>query len=635
MGSPLSAHASPRSQGRSIPLASIEAKPQSRRRRNAPAARRVVFIGDLARFEVVGGRCVNDQFRNVEWLRCLFTACEWRGSSGLQIENLHPRPGAYSLSEAVDDPYLAQRYCLEPHRAWASQFGGDELSVFRRLLESAANADLVIGFELPPALKRVLNRKGVRYVSFSIHPIRMLRDLCFGATTNDARIADALAITEVSSAEIANDVRRLRAMVLYKAAAIHALPKETPVLLGQTANDSILIERGRFAEWSDFEEVLSSELSPSRTIAFLEHPSSPGNAATCEYLRSRIGKTVVRVRGNAYAMLLANSSIGPIYTLCSSLGVEAQLFGKEVTFLVDDPRRKQTVPEADVAYVGPLGHGCLASDLWQAILRNSETSSESISARPSSFALGDSYLRETLWPWAYDQVRSGFHGATVSKIIMPSPDVTDHELASLDSALRSCAVSSVPQARGDLDVVSMPRPIRDGEQRSVGPRDIEFEALLLEGFHAIESWGCWTSGHEARLRFACSRAERDAPRSLRISLDVVCFEGVLSRCPVLSVYLKERLLGIALFRPGNSGSALLTLEVPVDGGGAELQCRFTDLGSPDGSDSGRRLLGWGLLRVMVTASASEARARSCVAVCGMPGQSWADDPLLIQELEAT
>jgi hypothetical protein len=547
---------------------------------------------------------------------------------------LHPRPGAYSLGEAVDDPRLAERYCIEPHRAWASQFGGDDLPVFRRLLESAADADLVIGFELPPALKRVLNRKRVRYVSFSIHPIRMLRDLCFGATTNDARIADALTTTEVSSTEIANDVQRLRAMVLYRAAAIHGLPQKAPVLIGQTANDSILIEQGRFAEWSDFEAVLSSRLSPSQTIIFLEHPSSSGNSATCEYLRSRIGKTVVRVRGNAYAMLLANSSIGPIYTLCSSLGVEAELFGRDVTFLADDPRRKQSVPEVDVAYVGPLGHGCLGSDLWQAILHNFETNSESIGAGRSSFARGDSYLRETLWPWAYDLVRAGFHGASVRKIIMPSSDLSDDELDSLNSALRSCAVSSVPQTRGDLDVVSMPRPVRAGEQRSVGPRDIEFESILLEGFHPIESWGCWTSGHEARLRFVCSRAERDAPRTLRVSLDVVCFEGVLSRCPVLSVYLKERLLGVALFRPGNSGSALLTVEVPVDGGVAELLCRFTELGSPDGGDSSRRLIGFGLVRVTVTASASAELPRSGVAVWGMPGQSWADDPLVIHELEA-
>jgi hypothetical protein len=630
----MSANASPRSQGRSVPLASIEAKPRSRRRRNASAARRVVFIGDVARFEVVGGRCVNDQFRNVEWLRCLLTAGEWWGSCGLHVENLHPRPGSYSLSEAVDDPNLAERYCIEPHKAWASQFEGDELRVFRRLLDSAASADLVIGFELPPALKRALNGRGVRYVSFSIHPVRMLRDLCFGATTNDARIADALAISEVSTTEIANDVRRLRAMVRYKAAAIHALPERAPVLLGQTANDSILIDRGRFAEWSDYEAVLSSRLSPSRTIVFLEHPSSPGNAGTCEYLRSRIGKTVVRVRGNAYALLLANSSIGPIYTLCSSLGVEAQLFGKEVTFLVDDPRRKQSVPEADIAYVGPLGHACLATDLWQAILSNSETSSASIGANCSSFALGDGYLRETLWPWAYDLVRSGFHGATVRKIIMPSSDVADDELASLDSALRSCAVTSVPQARGDLDVVSIPRPVRDGEQRSVGPRDIEFESLLLDGFHPVEPWGCWTSRHESRLRFVCSRSERDAPRTLRVSLDVVCFEGVLSRCPVLSVYLNERLLGVALFRPGDAGSALLTIEVPVEGGSADLQCKFTDLGSPDGGNSGRRLVGWGLVRVTVSASASKAMARSGVSVSGIPGQSWADDPVVFRELES-
>ena len=65
--------------------------------------------------------------------------------------------------------------------AWARRYDGNEVDAHAGFVGELEGVDVVVGFELPPAIKRVIHAQGVRYISFHIHALRFLPDLCLGA----------------------------------------------------------------------------------------------------------------------------------------------------------------------------------------------------------------------------------------------------------------------------------------------------------------------------------------------------------------------------------------------------------------------------------------------------------------------
>ena len=139
--------------------------------------------------------------------------------------------GPASLADYVDDAELA----------WARRHNNDGVTDFSGQLDALASADLVVGFELPPSLKRHLHGQGRPYISFHVHALRLLRDLCLGASTNCPDIARALQDLVLPASEITRQVHHHRALCLNRSLPLLKFPAGLPVLIGQTERDSVLI----------------------------------------------------------------------------------------------------------------------------------------------------------------------------------------------------------------------------------------------------------------------------------------------------------------------------------------------------------------------------------------------------------
>ena len=300
-------------------------------------AQRVAFTADFFRCSVTGGRYRSSQARNAAWLREVVTGgLAWQRQS-LELQTVFPAEGSAVAAAGKLGPAALAEYTAEAELAWARRYDSDKLVDFDACLTALGRADLVVGFELSPSLKRHLHRQQRPYISFHVHALRMLRDLCLGATTNDPAIAGLLAGVAVPDEEVVRQVRRFRALCAFHRVPALAFPAGLPVLIGQTARDSIIIEGGRFADWPDREDELAAALRGHDACVFIEHPFRSDSHKVCEYLRCRHGKAVIATNANGYGALLSTRDIPEVLTLSSSLGVEAQAFGLPTRFLLGIP----------------------------------------------------------------------------------------------------------------------------------------------------------------------------------------------------------------------------------------------------------------------------------------------------------
>ena len=396
------------------------------------SAQRVAFTADFLRCSVTSGRYRNAQSRNVSWLREVLTGgLAWRRQS-LELQTVFPAEGSRAAGgDALGRGALAE-YKADAEDAWARRYDVDQLKVFKPYLEALVGFDLVVGFELPPSVKRHLHCHGRRYVSFHIHALRMLRDLCLGATTNDPAIAKLLTDAAVPEHEISRQVHRFRALCSFHRVPELMLPEGLPVLIGQTARDSILISAGRFVDWPDCEDELALALRDHDACIFLEHPGRQDSRSVCEYLRCRLGKAVIATSTNGYGALLSTARIPEVLTLSSSLGVEAQAFGLPTRFLLGDPRQRMRVDGVDLGVDRPLTHHVLGDDFWNAIWGDGPPSQ----VPNDGFYLGEHYLRDSLVSWSYQLLRDRLQGARSRRTWMPAAGMDSPRRTSLLTALR-------------------------------------------------------------------------------------------------------------------------------------------------------------------------------------------------------
>ena len=530
-------------------------------------APRVAFMADCVRARLQGGVYTGHTQRNIRWLHEIVTAAPVWTVANVHTENLSPPTHRPLNPVELGPPGAWADFQRDPDAAWAERYDAPALDLFPGLLDRAAEFDLVVGFELPPVLKRELQRRGLRYLSIHIHALRMLRDLCLGATTNDPVIAALLAGAAVPQAEVTRQTHRFRALCAFRLVPALAFPPGLPVLVGQTARDSILIEDGRFADWPDREDELAKALKGHEACIFIEHPYRADSRALCEYLRYRHGKSVIATNANGYGVLLSTPSIPAVLTLSSSLGAEAQAFGLPVNFLLGDPRRRLRVEDLDLGVDEPLGHALLSDEFWRAVLLGEAPRAVLEAADP--FVLGEHYLRDSLDNWSYQLLRRHLQGAQARKTWMPSGTLAPEREAALIAALGS--------GQPGVEFSSFDPPLAQGERRRLRGSDPGFAALLGSGFHGVGSWGVWSQPGRSELIVPV----RSAPRAtLHLTLDVRCFEGLLEQCPVLEVRVGDRLCAAVLFRPLGSRAARVHVHTPASDGPVRFCLMMINASSP-------------------------------------------------------
>lgn len=524
----------------------------------------------------------------MRWLHAALGALTEWPRLGIAVKLCEPAQDLEQLQQQLRSPKLLQEYAVDSELAWARHYDKAPERLFPGWLDSLLASDLVVGFELPPGLKRALHSHGQRYISFHIHALRFLRDLCLGASTNSPALARRLESCAVEAPEVQAQVRRFTAQLRRDALAAFELPPQWPLLIGQTGRDSILIHKGRFADWQHFEQRLAQLLKEYPGCVLLEHPMRDSSIAIAQYLRARFSKPVVMSNANGYGVLFSAHPIPEAVTLASSLGVEAQAAGIKTSFLLGDPRERLQLKDVDVGSPQALGQRVLTPQFWQELFAApDDVPTRRRDAVMTPFGLGDNYLRRSLEAWSYARLERGLTSTRARKVLLPTEILRVEEERALVSLLRGerppAQGWSSPRGRAEndhgVDCIVAGRPLSLGESRRIESGD-PWAPVMLEGFHAPEHWGVWSACVNARIRIALAPSALAAKARLLVGLSLRIFDGLLPRCPVCRVTQGERTLALLFFRPTAPVVAEIEVEARAQGPWCELDLQLSDIDSP-------------------------------------------------------
>jgi hypothetical protein len=307
---------------------------------------RIVITGDV--FRTTDGD--PNQLANARWLRGELARPVY------ELTGLWPdvryRRNAPDEGRAV----IAAWYRLLGHapslEAWAATFA---LTAPPAAVSEALSADydraLVIGFELSPLMRSVLDDIGAPWVDIGLSPIRFLDDLAL-----DLRFSwpvDATHPGVIGRHHIEQGVERVRAR--HRADASAAGLGGACVFLAQTRQDRTLIKDGRF--FPDEETIARvAAARQGRPLVLKPHPLAPDNPLLSTLHRHFAAPTT---EANIYA-ILAGAREARLLTISSSAAIEAQHFGHA-------PEVFHAAAHADAEPLSSLwAHRCTA--FWRAAL---------------------------------------------------------------------------------------------------------------------------------------------------------------------------------------------------------------------------------------------------------------------------
>ena len=584
--------------------------------------RNVALTCDFFRAEPKSEGFVNFQTRNLAWLEQMVGAKSTWARWGVKTSVVAVPTEAKAFKRALGNNGIYSNYLGDADQTWASLYDiedVEDVTVFPAAFDALLQHDLVVGFELPPTLKRALHRAGKRYISFYIHPVRFLRDLCLLVTTNSNEVAALVAQGAVPEDEVDFQVRRFSALFAHQQLPALSLPDGLPVLVGQTAKDSVLIRGGRFTNWQNYESEISELLGPYPEVIFLEHPYRANSALITEYLRGRHGKTVISLRANSYGVMFSPVQTPFFLTLASSLGVEARCAGRDSTFLYQDPRTKFVLRGVDVPGAPMVSHAVLQDEFWKAVFSGDFNKSKpSSGAATNAFPLGDNYIRNSLDAWAFRPLQSASGIEPVRKLLLPAATAPQHRLDILHAKLCASVPGAAPPPtiNGHTQlpwgaVETLPKPFVIGPRSELNLAQAAASHYLVDGFHSPEGWGVWSRGKYARLVLPVDMAGA-ADVELNITMVVKAFDGLMAQAPVMQITMDGREVGMVLFRASAKNEQEISFTGRIKTAPCDIEFYVSNIGSPAvlGQSLDPRELCFGLCVLSVTMSVANEPAHN-------------------------
>ena len=297
--------------------------------------RRILVAGDVLRPQDDAFR--SSQNGNTLWLTRLI-ARPLAAATGMKVTPLLWSPGERLPAEArgFDTQAFYAAAGQDPAiEGWVRLFDAPELPREAAALLAApfADAAFVVGFELPPLIKRLLTALGRPWVDLNIHPYRFGPDLLFAAEAGDAEVLAALAPHHTPDSWFAPHADILAATAVKLPPALPVT--ESLLLVGQTRIDRSLISDGRLVDLRDFATPLRAALGTAPAI-FKPHPYNADGFGLHD-----LGLPFARFRElaeNIY-ILLAQDSVKRVVGVSSSVLAEARFWGKEAVWLGTPPMR--------------------------------------------------------------------------------------------------------------------------------------------------------------------------------------------------------------------------------------------------------------------------------------------------------
>lgn len=225
---------------------------------------------------------------------------------------------------------------------------------------------IVVAFELPEILRVAFEQLGIIYVDIIIHPIRFLDDVIFGIRSNNIKISETLQNYMLSEEKILLNA----GIVMASMSRLKRLeiPGSAVIFAGQTADDKVLIEDGKFLKISDFLDNFSQITRDFDTLIIKPHPysSNPFEAISI----SRLFDRCLTTNENFY-YLLSHDNIEAVYSISSSTSVEANYLGKQGYHFAQYPfnfAKKWEISEFKKGSFIPIDDVILSADFWRNIL---------------------------------------------------------------------------------------------------------------------------------------------------------------------------------------------------------------------------------------------------------------------------
>lgn len=528
---------------------------------------RTVFVGDWFRAYPTLGSGPGSARSNLVWLAGLL-------SRALRVPLakqtlVMPADTEQGYLEQLGSAPIARAYREDPQRGWLESYDASEArTAFATLYDRLPPDALVIGFELPPVMRRTLSAGGWRYVSVHVHPLRFLPDLAFGVYSNSAALVEAFETIAVPRSAVERQVARLSARIGRLNPPQAHLPDDCAVMFGQTPADASLIVNRRFADWSDYADKFAALIGPRDVLAYIRHPHARWPVALLDWLGNAMGLNVIAMEGNSYPVIMSGRSIGPVASLSSSVGVEAAAFGHDSHFLIADPRNAFAVQGVDNAEQVMVGHQFLEPELWECALDGAKPDGPIDADR---FFLGPDHIRGTLESWSFRGLEGTNTLPNCTKIIVPAPRCGMAERDRLREALGVAVKNSKRTAEGPVDLWSLPFALAPGETWHWDKVEERLDFPGLEGLGPPDEDGIWLSGEGCTIRLPLAPSGISAlwiSGELRFSF----FRGLLDRHPVLLVRANGRPVAAWIHRRQEDPYHTLSFAFPATSGGI---CRVT------------------------------------------------------------
>jgi hypothetical protein len=230
---------------------------------------------------------------------------------------------------------------------------------------------LVLSYEMPPWLQKVLDAHGCDWIDVRMSPLRFASDLIVALRTNNPRLYAAAHAFSLPMHQVAGEAALLAAKLRYplRYQPVRGAMDEQCVYIGQTESDaSLLRDDGRFVRAIDYADTLK-KLAVAGPLYYKPHPMG-GEFAKQEVLAlERIThKKVLTCEADTYELLAREDKI-ILVGLSSGVLQEAAWFGREAYALfrpICETRFDATHDSNGCLQIA--SHQFMSQPLWSALL---------------------------------------------------------------------------------------------------------------------------------------------------------------------------------------------------------------------------------------------------------------------------
>lgn len=220
---------------------------------------------------------------------------------------------------------------------WVDQYEHLDSSLSDIYVENIDSSDLIIGYELPPALINLFDAKGIQWLDFRISPVRFLPDLLIAVKSSMPYVNTKLDSLAVGVNEIKLSATGWKTNYNYKLRSTtdfydNSTKDSVIYFVGQTESDASLICNGRILKISDYIDQVR-EIVGLKKLQYIKHPSASHAHVNFEVsVLKEISNTVEISDENLYE-ICCKDDIVEFFGISSGGLQEADFFGAKVTFL--------------------------------------------------------------------------------------------------------------------------------------------------------------------------------------------------------------------------------------------------------------------------------------------------------------